>query len=962
MTLGQSHATASKGAAAAKAAAQSKAPPELHHLAPPELPRGDFRALLAESGGDYAAARRLQRRRGASQQQREVLARERDFADGHLGRLFDETVRLSGISGNPVINTPLEKMAEVMESAERDKADKERRWREREERATRFKTFNSKSARRPAGAAPAESSDAESDEGGGDGAVHPDDDVEEGKYTGNLAEDVKIATRRSWINGELLIPQKSMTQIPEYLASTVGLQLPPPKKISMPRNCLSGYFSSKVAQYSCKHLGYLEELDLASNMIVTLPPDIGHLQLLKRLNLERNRLQTLPDGLLDCRSLKVLKLNKNNFKELPKFIGNLSELEHLDVSDNILSILPCTLPRLRRLRFLDVSSNGLAHLAIQPILQEYEDRLKQEANRAKQRVSSLTGVWDTVIDRHTGQTCYYNRMTGLATNTKPIQVELGKEADVGKMPERLDRLISFQMEKANYIERKKMLAVAGKFEWDLAMDASTGRIYYKNNVSGETLWELPAVLDTLGGLVGLVHFKANQNLIRSLPPSITRCTNLEILEVKNNYLGSLPVDIGKLTKVKILKLNQNEISRLPDSMEHCTALSELQMTGNYVDRFPDFINKCANLRKLLLGNNFLKMLPYALGFLTNLVELQLFNNPLVDPPYDTVMEGLEKTLYFCRQKYWARVNGPTPVMQIHASGIGDECLELQPEFRDRLAKMIKLAQANLSLELQLLNLKEMPQDVFKLEGLKSADLSRNDFGVKILEIRENFGSLNAFFLKSCRIRVLSPDFMHLKNVVELNLEDNNLEYLPPQLCRIRRMQFLNLTKNKLYNLPDNFGDMTELREVLLDNNRLETFPPSIRNLRHLEVLRANRNWLYQLPDDIHELKALSDLSLDGNFITYLPETIGQLNLKTLKLAHNRLEFLSEDILRPNLKNKEQSAGRVPSSTLVKTLPILTGCKTTEHLLSFFPYYAIKSKSVICYQSTLYNSYVYAPLG
>jgi len=128
--------------------------------------------------------------------------------------------------------------------------------------------------------------------------------------------------------------------------------------------------------------------------------------------------------------------------------------------------------------------------------------------------------------------------------------------------------------------------------------------------------------------------------------------------------------------------------------------AQLQMTGNYVDRFPDFISKCVNLRKLMLGNNFLKILPYSLGFLTNLTELQLFNNPLVDPPYETVMEGLEQTLYFCRQKYWARVNGPPPVVHIHASGIGNECLELQPEFRDRLKKMIVGAQGNNSLELQ----------------------------------------------------------------------------------------------------------------------------------------------------------------------------------------------------------------------------------------------------------------------
>jgi hypothetical protein len=40
--------------------------------------------------------------------------------------------------------------------------------------------------------------------------------------------------------------------------------------------------------------------------------------------------------------------------------------------------------------------------------------------------------------------------------------------------------------------------------------------------------------------------------------------------------------------------------------------------------------------------------------------------------------------------------------------------------------------------------------------------------------------------------------------------------------------------------------------------------------------------------------------LDGNFISTLPAGIGSLKLTTLKLAHNRLEYLLDDCLRPNL--------------------------------------------------------------
>tara|TARA_B110000305_G_scaffold210572_1_gene244370 strand:- start:62 stop:526 length:465 start_codon:yes stop_codon:yes gene_type:complete len=82
---------------------------------------------------------------------------------------------------------------------------------------------------------------------------------------------------------------------------------------------------------------------------------------------------------------------------------------------------------------------------------QYEDRIKQEKNTALQKTSSKNGVWDEVVDRKTGNTCYYNRITETASNTKPIEVELGEELDEG-IPPRLDRMINPDEEKSAYLE------------------------------------------------------------------------------------------------------------------------------------------------------------------------------------------------------------------------------------------------------------------------------------------------------------------------------------------------------------------------------------------------------------------------------------------------------------------------------------------------------------------------------
>ena len=226
---------------------------------------------------------------------------------------------------------------------------------------------------------------------------------------------------------------------------------------------------------------------------------------------ENNRLGTLPDEFLTLTNLQVLKLNKNNFKQLPKYIGKLVSLVHLDLANNVLDILPPTLPSLRKLEYLDVTSNGLAHLGIQPIMQEYEDRMRAMKNKALLKLKSETGVWDTVVDPKTGHTCYYNRLTETASNTKPIEASIEDEdGDPDKLPARLDRFINQKDEPNEYIERKKLLAQKGVPEWDLSMDVSSGQIYYTNAVSNGILWTLPEPLDSLGGCVSMKHFKANQ--------------------------------------------------------------------------------------------------------------------------------------------------------------------------------------------------------------------------------------------------------------------------------------------------------------------------------------------------------------------------------------------------------------------------------------------------------------------
>ena len=143
-------------------------------------------------------------------------------------------------------------------------------------------------------------------------------------------------------------------------------------------------------------------------------------------------------------------------------------------------------------------------------------------------------------------------------------------------------------------------------------------------------------------------------------------------------------------------------------------------------RLPPFVGDMKGLRMLLLGNNKLEALPYKLGFCTEMKELQLYNNPLVrflfphecgltslqhdaptplrkrvqitllntlhlprrdppppqhlvsiacfsslifacqvDPPYESVLAGVDGLMYDLRQRFLEAVQGPTPDVSGH---------------------------------------------------------------------------------------------------------------------------------------------------------------------------------------------------------------------------------------------------------------------------------------------------------
>jgi internalin A len=149
---------------------------------------------------------------------------------------------------------------------------------------------------------------------------------------------------------------------------------------------------------------------------------------------------------------------------------------------------------------------------------------------------------------------------------------------------------------------------------------------------------------------------------------------------------------------------------------------------------------------------------------------------------------------------------------------------------------------------------------------------------------------------------LPPEIGQLTQLQSLHLGQNRLSGLPPEITRLTQLQSLDLSLNRLSGLPPEITRLTQLQSLYLGGNRLSGLPPEITRLTQLQSLDLSLNRLSGLPPEITRLTQLQSLYLGGNRLSGLPPEIGRLiQLQTLYLHGNQLSALPQSLLQlPNL--------------------------------------------------------------
>uniref|UniRef100_A0A4W5P1E9 Protein scribble homolog n=1 Tax=Hucho hucho TaxID=62062 RepID=A0A4W5P1E9_9TELE len=222
------------------------------------------------------------------------------------------------------------------------------------------------------------------------------------------------------------------------------------------------------------------------------------------------------------------------------------------------------------------------------------------------------------------------------------------------------------------------------------------------------------------------------------------------------------------------------------------------------------------------------------------------------------------------------------LLNLRKLGLSDnEIQRLPPE----VANFMQLVELDISRN----DIPEIPESIKFCKALEIADFSGNPLS----KLPDGFSQLRGL----AHLALNDPDTLGaLPNLRELWLDRNQLSSLPLELGNLQRLVCLDVSENRLEELPSELSGLLSLTDLLLTHNLLEVVPDSIGSLKQLSILKVDQNRLTHLSDSIGECENLTELVLTENLLQTLPRSLGKLKkLTNLNVDRNRLGDVPDEL-------------------------------------------------------------------
>ncbi|AZI25231.1 protein kinase [Pedobacter sp. G11] len=208
----------------------------------------------------------------------------------------------------------------------------------------------------------------------------------------------------------------------------------------------------------------------------------------------------------------------------------------------------------------------------------------------------------------------------------------------------------------------------------------------------------------------------------------------------------------------------------------------------------------------------------------------------------------------------------------------------------------------------------------ELKGAVSVKISENltEFPVELFELADTLEYLD---LSSNKLSNLPDDFYRFKSLRIFFASDNLFTTYPEVLGRCDALDIVGFKSNNIKVIPASALNLN-LRWLILTGNKIEALPPSIGNCKRMQKLMLAGNQLASLPETLANCSNLSLLRIAANRITELPEwLLGLPNLAWLAFSGNHIkqDFTFADAQELNFEqfNLKELLGEGASGTIYK---------------------------------------------
>ncbi|WP_457266306.1 NEL-type E3 ubiquitin ligase domain-containing protein [Pseudomonas sp. P5_C3] len=762
----------------------------------------------------------------------------------------------------------------------------------------------------------------------------------------------------------LTVTRSTLDKLPAAVAEMSDLST---LNLSSNRIQLNEQTSAKLSA-----LSKLENIDLSSNPLGTMP-DFSAMSELKALNLSNTQLDQWPTGLQHQAKLEIVDLRNNQLREVPQ--ANLNPTA--DQLETIARINGVTL--LEGNRF-PVGYWKSFELYWQRVAAEYPDlstTTRPGAFRIDGDIPEVAIVQRMYPDKNEGAAREY--LIGLGDGA---EAQIARRIQAFDLLEtQLERYIadsqpgSSSTANAEKIQVKRLARII-KGCW-LEGSETTLRLPSVNGA-------LPALTADFSHVKMLsmdsVNWSDASNTFLSNFP------NLESLSIAHSQVERLPPSIGEMKKLSYLSLTSSNMTLDAQSASTLSALSQLKvvdLSNNPLQIAPDF-SAMSELNSVNLQNTQIGQWPTGLLDKTALTGIDLSNNRLREVPQanlnpapehlETVarinavtrLEGNEFPSQYWRKfdGYWRRLNEAHPELMAPAyskafdseNSWAQRYRELYPqkgikECREYIwshEKGVFSRKLNgLEQEFSVLT-SQLDAWVYSGGGNRQGYIRANQLQInaqtrshrtkardRIISCWRREGNqklaadgtpigweLNLGRLILPTLPDLSVDFSH---VGSLRLNNMNLTASPEGfLTRFRHLRWLDMSHNRLRDLPPAVGEMHAMTRLFLQKNQLQLNTETARILFSRTTLRLL--WLHDNP----QLGVLPDFSLISDIRTASLANTGinawptglfdQPRLTDIDLSNNQITTIPDFVTAPTADRLAHSV-QVNSGTLITNNPL-----------------------------------------